>query len=238
MRTHLPTTVLPLALVLAMLSSGCLWLAPYMVPYALLPTGRKPNADVASWPEYTMMVDGTFLTFPLHPTADGKPLHVPEREGEMMVFDKSWLDNEDRSFVLGEGKFEWDSRIGLPRFDLAIFLFELDLGASDNAHLERLESSMRSTAERTRAPFEFTRMRTEAGEWLVGRFMARESNQLTTETYHLALSDNRFLCLRALYRPVQGSVPEKWYAERRAILRQAVERVRVSDLPPQPKDRP
>lgn len=72
MSTHLPIAVRLLVLALAMLSSGCLWLAP-----SVLLIGKGANPDVASWPEYTIMVDGTFLTFPFHPTADGKPLYTP-----------------------------------------------------------------------------------------------------------------------------------------------------------------
>ena len=99
-----------------------------MVPYTLLPTGKKPNADVASWPEYTMMVEGTFLTFPFHPTADGKPLYVPEREGDMMVLDMSWIGEGKKAFYLAEGRFEGNSRDGLPGYVLCLGLIAYTTG--------------------------------------------------------------------------------------------------------------
>lgn len=248
MRTHLPTAVLPLVLALAMLSSGCLWLAPYMVPYALLPTGRKPNADVASWPEYTMMVDGTFLTFPFHPTADGKPLYVPERQGEMMVLDMSWIGEGEDFSLLAEGRFEGNSRDGLPgyRLSLGVSLFSTDLphangdGRSDALALIELEN--RKAMERAVDMYRVSYQRLKIGdnEWLLITTSDRQEDssfRLSAECFALPICDEYYLFFTAAYgrRP---RVTEKWYAERRAILRQAVERVRVSDLPPLPKERP
>jgi len=218
---------------LPLLLAGCM----SMVPDALRPAVPKPNPDVASWSAYTLGIGGVYVTLPFCQNDIGWPLAPSQEPGSVVSVDMSRLRKGGGRVRLGAGTYEWNLVAGLPAFEFVVDLAKIDKGAPGSHPFDRWALAARR-AEREAAsqghPDSLSAEVVQIGgrRWLLAA--SSQEGKVLCEAYSTNLTEDCCLVLGASYWP-HPRPTDPWLAARRRMVREVVERVRISAAPPRPQ---
>ena len=158
----------------------------------------------------------------------------------MVSVDMPQLWKGKRRARLASGTYEWNLVAGLPAFEFVVDLAKIDGADPGSRPFDRWTLAARRAEREAESQGHPDSLSTEVVQiggrrWLLAA--SGQQGEVLCEAYSTDLTDDYCLVLGASYWP-HPRPTDQWLAARRRIVREVVERVRISHAPPPPQSAP